>query len=263
MGDDQRRTRRVKTSLLDVTPLEIYSPGQEKPRSIADLYTKTIPQVRSRLRQDGLKQVGFVKVSHVTGEQFQRLKYQTHHKGPNATDTGVPKRQFDPYRLSSYLEDTTLDHFAPKQWTEGHPPDAEDDLVRHALNTLQSTFNIFTDKMQSPIETRQIKTTASGRPWMYHVDIRCEVHHPIMLKLVITISQPSKGRTLSQLDRFLKLESNKTYHHATGYLSLDTSTLEVSTYHAHSQIFFIDEVTRSKILLSTHGPFELLVMPDT
>jgi hypothetical protein len=86
------------------------------------------------------------------------------------------------------LVEPTNTNASYRQWTEDFPPEAEDDLVRHALEMLVALFRI---------------DTSTGGLWRYIFDIHSETSHPISLKLTVTVTMPSSGTTLSFAERIV------------------------------------------------------------
>lgn len=77
--------------------LSIYH--QKTPSSIEELYSVTLPEIRSKLKKKGLKQVGYIKP--ISEEEFQENKYQM---------MGIQHNPFSPIAL----EDPSLKYFQPR-----------------------------------------------------------------------------------------------------------------------------------------------------
>ena len=98
-------------------PLQTYAPDQPNPNTIEELYTNTLPEVRNRLKHQGLRQVGFVQPLRdlnranalSTEELFHKNRYKRMKTDPNDSHA----QRHNPFSPIAY-KDPSLSVFAPK-----------------------------------------------------------------------------------------------------------------------------------------------------
>lgn len=174
-------TRRAKQSLIkSQNPLQVYAPNVPEPKDLDELYGSTLPQVRSQLRQKGLRQVGILK--SISEEEFHRNKYLSN----------KAHLEHDPYNPIAYT-DPSLRAFAPSQWTAEKPPKAEDDVVRQAVQQLETSFHI------TP------KTIKQGDLISYTFIAKTASEYPLELQLSISVVHPASSRVISLAERKVRI----------------------------------------------------------
>ncbi|KAL0481283.1 helicase SKI2W [Acrasis kona] len=229
-------TRRAASSLNKSNdPLESYAPKQPKPSSLQELYESTLPNVRNQLRQEGLRQTGFVKPK--SASSFESKKYKRNKK----------TAKHDPFKPSGALRDPSLQSFTPEQWTGDYPDEAQDDIIRAAINGLRTNFQV------------QPKVLYRGDPILYVLKITtsAQIAHATKLQVIITVVHQSK--TLLRTERSVVIQTSNPRHEMRGELGLSTSQLQYGSHQVYAQVFLLSEI--EKILLSSHGPEEVIVSP--
>jgi hypothetical protein len=241
-------------------PLHIYSPEQPTPRSLQELYSLTLPNVRSKLRQEGLRQVGFITPLRQlnaanalsTEELFYKNRYKRMKVDPNSY-------RYNPFNPVAY-EDASLYAFSPKEWTGNYPPPAQDDLLQHAIQNLRTEFKILPNivykkqSAQNPVPSVRYLFTVKGNKKASSEDIGSIIH----LQLQIIVSHPASGKTLSQLERHIDVRNNVEV--VSGELSVLSRTDLVGSFRVIARVFLIEETDgeqqedseRNKLLLASH-----------
>ena len=201
------KTRRAVDSSKDI----LGSFRQENPNSIDELYEKTLPEMRSKLRNKGLKQIGYLKP--ISKDDFDKYKYNIQTN---------PNKKHDPYNPVSKLDDKTLEFLEPKQWIGEKLPEAKDDLEKEALEGLMIDFHLNDIKIGELISyTIQIKTISD-----------------LQLNLIFQISiiELNTLKIIVQAEKHIKVSGSK-WHRFEGNLSIDTSSLEPGTYQGICKVF--------------------------
>jgi len=269
-ASSQSFSRRSKLSQQKSgNPLQVYSPNQSSPASVEELYSATLPEVRNKLRREGLRQVGFVtplkhlnRMNSLTDEElFYRNRYRRMQVDPN--DPSASKH--NPFKPLAY-RDSTLDAFAPKQWTGSHPPPATDDLLRQAIKNLRTDFNVAPKRIY-----RKPSATEGDVPAVrYFFSLRflqralTGSNSVIKLLLQVNVSHPSSGRTLSQLQRHIDIYTEDEIQPViTGELTAITKSGLSGQFRVTCQVFLIPSTSdeeEASVLLKTHPPCEVQIL---
>lgn len=196
------------------------------------LYTETLPQVRSRLRQQGMKQVGSIKMN-MDADLFQKNKYKR-----------STSAKHDPYHVKEYNQDPSLQAFMPKQWTGKPLPPAQDDLMNQTLKGLTTVFKL-----------KQV-SLRRGDKLHYEWHIRMSTQHPIILKITMNVAQPSNMRVISYSEKTAKLSGEQQTTKIEGVLYFPSEKSALGTYAASAQVYAVirDEFQERMVLLTMHGP---------
>jgi hypothetical protein len=217
----QLNTRRA----TDTTQNMLSSFNQQNPNSVDELYETTLPEMRSKLRKKGLKQVGYL--TPISKETFESFKYSIeNHQQHNA---------FEPN--SMLKKDVTLELFEPKQWIGERMPDAKDDLVKEALEGLVIDF--------------RFKDIQLGELISYAIQIQTISELELNLLFQISIYQSGTSKIIVQAEKNIKVSGDK-WHRFEGTLSIDTSSLDPGSYQGICKIFKDNKSN----LVGIIGPFE-------
>jgi len=242
--DDSNTSRRVKSTMTVHTSTA---------DSLSDLYTRVLPELRSELRQGGLRQIGFVRFNTATPQESSD-ELLTKLRKP----TKDSHNAFDPMAF----EDPSLRVLAPKQWKGNLPTTAKDDIIQSAIHGLLTRFHPSNNIIQQ------------GEPIQYDFYVYQENQtremwnalSAITVQLVVSFSQIETSRTLTQA----KHSFHFTHQHGNeGFgiskenqsLNLDSSSLQPGNYQMFAQVFLLMPNT-ARTLLSSHGPFDLFLVSN-
>ncbi|KAG2387713.1 hypothetical protein C9374_001307 [Naegleria lovaniensis] len=240
-------TRRVKASTIS---------GISNATNVTQLYSTLLPELRNELRRKGLRQVGFIRFNTNTitsDDALTKLRQST-------KDTHNP---FNPMAF----EDPSLRILAPKQWQGTLPTPAKDDIIQSAITGLQTHFSLSSNfiKQGETIEynfsvTRQHQDHSAHGP-QSNLALRS-----ISLQLVTSLSQVEKSRTLLQtkktfqFEEFTQNEQNMIFTQQQP-LNIQTTSLEPGTYQLFAQVLLFLPNSATSTILSSHGPYEVYIIP--
>eukprot|EP01080_Neovahlkampfia_damariscottae_P000433 gene433-6846_t len=216
------KTRRAVDTSKDI----LDSFHQKKPNSVDELYEETLPEMRSKLRNKGLKQVGFLKpISQI---DFEKYKYSIQNN---------PNKQHDAFNPTAKMDDKTLEFLEPKQWIGEKLPEATDDLAKEALDGLKIDFRLHDIKIGELIK--------------YSIQIKTISDLELDLIFQISIIKVNNLKVIVQAEKNIKVSGDK-WHKFEGNLSIDTSHLETGTYQGFCKVFKDTKENMIDLL----GPFE-------
>jgi hypothetical protein len=225
-SSDKQLTRRATESIQASTDLLEFH-MQNKPRSIDELYTKTLPEMRSKLKRQSLRQSGHLQP--VTQDQFEKYKYQ------------MSIDRHDPFHPKGIV-DPTLEYFRPKQMIGTVTNDAQDDLLINAIKNMHVDLKIPNITIGSVIEYVLKITTTSDQP--------------LDLSFGFVLSHPATSRVVSYSERKVTVKG-KMIHSLNGNFGAETSSMVIGTYRVNCRIYVVTNGKNE--YLSSFGPIEFII----
>lgn len=219
-----RRATQTIQSSMDLLDYHL----QKKPESLDELYNKTLPEMRSKLKRQSLKQAGMLRP--ITQDEFEKHKYQ------------MINDQHDPYHPKAIV-DPTLNHFRPKQLVGKEPEEAKDDLLLNAIKNLHVDLKIPDVTIGNVIEYNVTVTTISDEP--------------LDLIFAFVLSHPATSRVISYSERKVRVQGKKS-HSVQGNFGVETSAMVIGTYRMNCRIYLGGK--SNKQFLSSFGPIEFNIV---
>nr|CAG4716902.1 unnamed protein product [Naegleria fowleri] len=243
-------TRRVKSSSIS---------GISNATNVTHLYSTLLPELRNELRRKGLKQVGFIRFNTNTitsDDALAKLRQST-------KDTHNP---FNPMAF----EDPSLRILAPKQWQGALPSPAKDDIIQSAISGLQSHFSLSSNFIkQGEMIEYNFSVTRQHQDQSYGSQSNNALKS-ISLQLVISLSQVEKSRTLLQSKKTFQFEGYDAHSSSHNVivmqqqqipLNIQTASLEPGTYQLFAQVLLFLPNSTTSTILSSHGPYDIHIIP--
>lgn len=226
-SSDRNGTRRATESLQAHHDLLSYY-SQPKPETIDELYNKTLPEMRSKLKRKNLKQTGIL--TPVSEDEFQTQKYRN------------KKDHHDPFHPQAIV-DPTLEIFRPKQIVGAKPIEAPDDSLINSIKEMNVDLSI-------PSRRR-------GEVIQYLMNIKTRSNDHLDLVIGFVMSHTASSRVICYSERTIRV-AGRNDHVVEGNFGVETASLATGTYKVICRLYVFHD--QSKDLLSTIGPIEFDVL---
>lgn len=285
-------SRRSKDSVeRSDNPLHMYSPDQTSPQSVQELYSETLPTIRSKLRQEGLKQVGFIaplrslNMAHAMSTEelfylnrYKRMKLDNNRR--RLAGANLHHQGHDPLNPVAYV-DASLDAFSPRQWSGDLPPPVQDDLLQRAIEGLETNFFVSPNivRRQRQVQQQPVRYTFIALvPEQLNIGYAQDL---MRLNLRIIVSHPASGKVLSCINRRITIPKNQPKTVVSGELSVLASTNLSGSFRIVAQVLIDEDQTMmdeyddggdyggaedddmdNKKILRTHHPIYVQVIRD-
>ena len=226
--------------------------------SLTQLYTHTLPSLRRELKRKVLRQVGCVTPG-VDRDTFRRFRYWSMHR-PGPDGKQMPHNPYSP----KALQDSTLELFEPRKWQADLPPDP-DELPFDPADFLRAELGLQVGEWAARGEAESILSSGvralCGQPVEYCLHLDCQVEAPWGFVLVLTTSDATSGRPISQQEKHLDPVQEGQLVVFAGPVPLDTEALPGGRYAVEAVLFF--KLRHGKRLLLRSFPPMLVTLLES